>query len=178
MRRARHRLSQFFRYWRNSPLTPAEVAEARRVLAPPLAALFGQMTLGEQAHSLRVLRAVRAAGGDAAGDAALPPGLLQAALLHDVGKSRAPLTLWGRVLVVLAGRWLPDQSRQWGQGAPLGWRGPFVAAARHAAWGAQLAAEAGADPLAVALIARHQDPPGAAPEDEWLRRLQRADDAH
>ncbi len=176
MRRARHRLGQFFRYLRNSPLTPADQAEVRRVLAPSLAALFERMTRGEQAHSLRVLRSVQAA----AGAQALPLGLLQAALLHDVGKSRAPLGLWGRVLVVLAGRWLPARSRRWGQGQPpLGWRRPLVTSAQHAVWGAALAAEAGADPLAVTLIRRHQDPPGAAPapEDEWLRCLKRADDS-
>jgi len=54
-----------------------------------------------------------------------------------------------------------------------------VTAAQHAAWGAALCAAAGADPLAVTLIRRHQDKlssEAAAPEDEWLRRLQAADD--
>jgi hypothetical protein len=173
MRRARHRLGQFFHYLQDSPLAPAERAEVRAVLAPPLAALFERMTRGEQAHSLRVLRVVRAQ----AGGRALPSGLLQAALLHDVGKTRRPLGLVARVGVVVAGKLLPAQSRRWGEGEPNGWRGAFVTAARHAEWGAELCALAGADPLAVRLIRRHQDAPlaDAAGDDEWLRLLQRAD---
>jgi hypothetical protein len=172
MKAARYRLRQFFHYWKDSPPAPAERAEARRLLGPRLAALFERMTPGEQAHSLQVLRVVAAE----AGAAPLPAGLLQAALLHDVGKTRAPLGLAGRVLVVAAGRWAPAR---WGLGEPRGWRRPFVTRAQHAAWGAALCAEAGADPLAVTLVRRHQDRLGeaaAAPEDEWLRRLQRADD--
>lgn len=173
---ARRRVGQFFHYLRNSPLADAELAEARQVLTPPLAALFVRLTPGEQAHSLGVLRAVRAA----AAGRELPVGLQQAALLHDVGKTRAPIGLLGRVAVVV-GRWLlPGAARRWGQGEPAGWRRPFVTAARHAEWGAELCAQAGADPLAVRLVARHQDPAPveAAAEDGWLRLLQRADDEH
>ena len=176
MNPARYRLGQFFHYLKNSGLASAAQAEACAVLAPPLAALFERMTRGEQKHSLRVLRAVKAE----AGERALPVGLLQAALLHDVGKTRAPMGLVGRVLVVMAARWLPGQSADWGRGEPTGWRRPFVTAAQHAAWGAELCAAAGADPLAVALVRRHQDPLPAqtgAPEDEWLRRLQQADNS-
>ncbi len=176
MTSARQRVGQFFHYLKNSPLAPADRAEVRRVLPPRLAALFERMTPGEQAHSLRVLRAVRAE----AGEVELPAGLLQAALLHDVGKSRAPLGLLGRVAVVLAGRLLPAHSRRWGQGRPRGWRRPFVTAAQHAAWGAELCAQAGADPLAVRLVRQHQTAEGGAgvdaAESVWLRRLQRADD--
>ena len=171
---ARRRVGQFFRYLKNSPLAPAEWDEVGLVLAPPLRALFERMTPGEQKHSLAVLRAVRAGGTE------LPAGVFQAALLHDVGKTRAPIGLLGRVFVVLAGKLLPAQRRRWGKGAPLGWRRPFVTAARHAEWGAELCAQAGADPLAVNLIRRHQDPApsGETDEDQWLRLLQRADDDH
>lgn len=183
MRAARHRLSQFFHYLGNRALTPDEQAEVQARLGPQLAALFALMTPGEQAHSLRVLRAMAAQ----ANGQALPAGVVQAALLHDVGKTRAPVGLLGRVAVVLAGKLLPAQSARWGQGAPHGWRRPFVTAAQHAAWGADLCAEAGADPLAVALVRRHQEKVSRQSavgsrqtemvgEAEWLRRLQRADD--
>ena len=175
MKQARHRLGQFLRYLQDNPLAPADQAEVRQVLAPRLRALFERMTPGEQRHSLRVLRALRAQ----AEAGALPAGLLEAALLHDVGKTCAPLGLLGRVLVVLARRWLPAHSLRWGQGQPRGWRRPFVTAAQHPAWGAELCAAAGAGPLAVALVRRHQDPlrsARATPEDDWLALLQQADD--
>lgn len=173
MRPAQYRVEQFFRYWWSRPLSAAERAEVAALLGPRLAALFDRMAPGEQAHSLQVLRRVQAGGGD------LPVGLLQAALLHDVGKTLAPMSLAGRVAVVLAGKFLADLSQRWGQGAPAGWRRPFVTAAQHAAWGAALCAAAGAEPLVVALVRRHQDKLSAAPaalEDAWLRRLQAADD--
>ncbi len=170
MRRARYRVAQFARHLWPAPLTPAERAEVQRVLPPPLAALFWRMTRAEQAHSLRVLRAL---------DRPEPPELLQAALLHDVGKTCAPLSLSGRVAVVLARRALPALAQHWQQAEPAGWRRPFVTAARHAEWGADLAAQAGAAPLAVALIRRHQAPaprPPRSAEDELLYALQLADD--
>ena len=173
MRAAQYRVGQFFRYWWSRPLSAAERTEVAARLGPRLAALFEQMAPGEQAHSLRVLRRVQAAGSE------VPAGLLQAALLHDVGKTRAPIGLVGRAAVVLGGKFLPGLSARWGQGTPAGWRRPFVTAAQHPAWGAALCAAAGADPLAVTLIRRHQDKLDAAPdapEDEWLRRLQAADD--
>ncbi len=169
-----YRAGQFWRYLRPAPLTAADQAEVRQVLSPPLAALFGRLSPGEQAHSLTVLRAVQRGALPAAARAELH----QAALLHDVGKSRAPLNLLDRVLVVLAKRLWPARALAWGQGAPSGFRRPFVTAVQHPAWGAELAAQAGAPPLTVALIARHQTPVDspATLEDELLAALQAADD--
>ncbi|MCC7358585.1 MAG: HD domain-containing protein [Anaerolineales bacterium] len=172
MRAARYRAGQFWRYLRPAPLSAADRAEVRQALPPALSALFERLAAGEQAHSLTVLRAVLRAAP------AAPPELRQAALLHDVGKSRAPLTLLDRVLVVAVTTLWPGRAAAWGQGAPIGLRRPFVTAARHPAWGAELAAQAGAPPLTVALIRRHQTPVSAplTPEDEWLAVLQSADD--
>ena len=172
---ARYRARQFWRYLRPVPLTAADQAAVRQVLAPPLAELFGRLSLGEQAHSLTVLRAVQRGAPHVAARAELH----QAALLHDVGKTRAPLSLLDRVLVVLVKRLWPARARAWGQGAPNGYRRPFVTAAQHPAWGAELAAQVGAPPLTVALIARHQTPvavPATTTEDQLLAALQAADD--
>jgi hypothetical protein len=175
MRRARYRLGQFRAHLWPSPLSPADLAEVRQVLSPPLAALFRRLTPGEQAHSLRVMRMVAAGGSAWAGQSEL----LQAALLHDVGKSVAPLTLPGRVAVVLVSRLWPELIERSAGGEPRGRPNrPFVTAAWHAEWGAELCAQAGAPPLTVELIRRHQTPidAPATREDEMLHVLQTADD--
>ena len=149
MKQVRHRISQFFLYLRAQP-TPADLALVEATLPPALRALFGRMTLGEQVHSLKVMRWLKAHGFDRS-------ELLQAALLHDVGKSAAPINLIERVEAVVV-RWLlPRQYARWAGAEPRGWRKPFVTATQHPAWGADLAAQAGAAPLVVSLIRRHQE---------------------
>jgi putative nucleotidyltransferase with HDIG domain len=162
MKRARYRLGQFRDYLWPRPPEPHDLAEMQQVLPPPLEALFLRQTVGEQAHALRVMHRA-AASGTQAGRLAL----LQAALLHDVGKTRAPLSLPERVAVVLAGRFWPRLKEH------SNWR-PFVTARRHAEWGAEMCAEAGAPPLTVKLVRLHQTP--AAPDDKLLAVLQMADD--
>lgn len=125
---------------------------AREVLTPSLMALFLRMDPGEQAHSLAVFQKLKH-GGET------HDSLQAAALLHDVGKSRYPLRIWERVLIVLMKAFLPAALHSWGQGEPTGWRRPFVIAMQHPKWGAQMAAEAGAPPLVVSIIRRHQDNP-------------------
>jgi hypothetical protein len=59
------------------------------------------------------------------------------------------------------------------------WRRPFVIHAHHPAIGAAWAEEAGCEPLAVKLIARHQEMPAGDPmgeEEKLLSALQWADD--
>ena len=106
------------------------------------------------------------------------PDLLTAALLHDVGKTRVPLSVWERSWVVVGQVIWPKKTAVWGQDAPLGWKRPFVVKAQHPAWGADMAAAAGSSELAVGLIRRHQDnvPETAVSEmDRLLRHLQWAD---
>lgn len=171
---ARYRAGQFWRHLWPARLTASDRAEVAQTLPPPLAELFGRMSAGEQAHSLRVLRAVKPGAAPYAARAELH----QAALLHDIGKSRYPLNLLDRIVVVAAQRLWPARATRWGQGAPRGLKRPFVTAAQHPAWGADLCAQAGAPPLTVALIRRHQTRLATAttPEDEMLAVLQAADD--
>ena len=173
MRRARYRLGQFFSHLRPPSLRPVERAEVETVLGAGLAQLFRRQTAGEQAHSVRVMRSVAASGGPYAAQREL----LQAALLHDVGKSVAPIHLADRALVVLARRFAPEAAHRWGAGPAAGLRRPFVTAARHADWGADLCAQTGALPLTVNLVRRHQTLviAPATPEDEMLAVLQAAD---
>lgn len=174
-KRWRYRVRQFVRTLRARP-DPAGLEFARQTLTPAQLALFRQMQACEQAHALHVLRRVIARSQ--AQGLQPPVELLVAALLHDVGKTRYPLRWWERVLIVLGNALLPGQARRWGNCSPRGWARPFVVAARHPVWGAELAAERDTAPRAVALIRRHQEPPGRRPgeEERWLSILQAADD--
>lgn len=156
---------------------PNQLAQARQVLSPALMALFQRMQAGEQAHSLAIFCQLCEQNET-------QEDLLVAALLHDVGKGRYPLRLWERVLIVLARVFVPERVKAWGSGEPRGWKRAFVVAERHPAWGAELAAAAGASPLAVSIIRRHQEPllpaavgrgEGPSLEDRLLHRLQLLD---
>ncbi len=143
-------------------------ASARRVLAPQAWALFGRMSPGDRAHGLCVL--ARLEEHDA-----LPPWLAEAALLHDVGKSEGRLSLPYRAAAVLLGA----RAARWASSDPASWRYPFYVHLNHAQRGAELCAQAGCDPRAVALVRAHESPLGE-PLDPALRpmlaALQAADD--
>ncbi|MBN1640444.1 MAG: hypothetical protein JXA09_04340 [Anaerolineae bacterium] len=161
-----YRVRQFFRALL-ARVDPGERALVAQVLSPAQAALFGQMARGDQRHGLDVFHALRAAGHD-------DRALLEAALLHDVGKTAVGLTLLHRVVVVLLDAAAPSLiGRLAGDGK--GWRAPFAAHVRHAEIGASKALSAGCSPETAALIRRHHAP---AHDDRRLAALQRADREH
>jgi hypothetical protein len=165
-------------FWNALSASPGEqeLEQAQMWLNPRQMALFRQMSPGEQFHSLQVLRNVQSIDPDKLGD--LHPDLAVAALLHDVGKCRYPLRLWERIMIVLAGALFPRAVQNWGRSQPRGWRRAFVVAQAHPEWGAQMAAKAGASPLAVFLIRNHQNraaAPGVLLENQYLQILQAAD---
>lgn len=142
-------------------------------LSPALMKHFRAMRHSEQLHSLRVLHALLAAGS-------VPHELAVAALLHDVGKSRYPMSLWQRTLPVLVKRFSPQLLDRLSAGDGVSrWRRGFVVYVHHPAWSADIIAENGGDPDAAWLAAHHAD--NAAtwrdhPLYEQLCRLQAADD--
>ncbi len=155
---------------------PIDAALVSSVLSPRLVDLFYTMRRSEQEHSINVLRTLRGWGYD-------DPSLMVAALLHDVGKTRAAYHLWDRVLVVLLRATMPRRVSRWGYeiDEPVGWRRPFVINFQHPRWSAEFARNAGADPLAVELIARHQRKLRRQPEtptEALLVALQAADNAN
>ena len=149
--------------------------EAFGVLSGAEMALFESLQPSEQGHSLEVFKCLVESGEN-------DHDLLVAALLHDVGKSRYPLRLWERVVIVLFKHFMPAKAKAWGNGAPLGWKRPFVVSEQHAAWGAEMIEQAGCSELSVNLVRRHQqalfpvgDPQQLSYEDRLLFQLQRYD---
>jgi hypothetical protein len=133
-------------------------------LAPAQVALFRHMPRCDQRHSLDVLYTLQRAGHR---DSAL----IQAALLHDVGKTGGQLTIMHRVAVVLLQRFAPGWLARLAASGK-GWKAPFTAHARHPQIGATRAADAGCSQETVDLINRHHE---THPKDTMLAALQWAD---
>lgn len=131
----------------------------------------------DQRHSLDVMDTLRRAGHH-------DKDLLQAALLHDAGKSLATgslfagsgalqrLTVWHRTAVVLMNKYAPGWlARLAADGR--GWKHPFAVHVRHAQASAELAVQAGCTPEAAAWIREHHEP---EPNDQRTALLQWADE--
>jgi len=169
--RLRYRASQFWQ----AVTVPREGVDTRAIqpyLSPAQIVLFRQMHPFEQSHAFQVMGRLKQAGLD-------DPDLLTAALLHDIGKILFPISLWERVEIVLSQHFFPGATKAWSKGQPRGLRHPFVVAEQHPAWGADLAAQAGASAQAVSLIGRHHEVLAGSPAsatDRLLAALQHADD--
>jgi hypothetical protein len=164
------RLAYRTRQFWNALLSPRKRVETEALLPhllPSQIVLFRRMQPAEQAHAYQVLERLKAAGQT-------DPDLLAAALLHDAGKVLVPLSLLHRVVIVLGERFFRRRARRWSEGTPSRLRRPFVVAAHHPGWGADLAEQAGASSRTVDLIRRHQDIPSA--DNPLLAALQSADD--
>jgi hypothetical protein len=157
---------------------PDEIAEIESLLTPAQKALFERMERSDQRHSLDVYYTLRRAGHN-------DRELLQAALLHDAGKTvlagdkpisaRGPLqrlTVWHRTLVVLLPGIAPGLLARLAVDG-RGWKRPFAVHMQHAQASADLAAQAGSTPKVVALIRRHHEP---EPDDTRLALLRWADE--
>jgi len=168
-----YRAKQFLRSM-TARVDPSDREAVARILAPRLAALFFEMSPADQAHSLRVLHDLLEQGESEA-------DLLAAALLHDVGKSRSPLTPFERAVIVLANRAQPEWVLRLGRRPARGLLRAFSTAVQHPAWGAAMVEASGGSDRLCALIRFHQEPPGAIDGKELqalLIRLQQADSRH
>jgi putative nucleotidyltransferase with HDIG domain len=167
-----YRIRQFKQAVSAPELSEAQLAEIQTVLSDSEFALFLKFDQGEQWHSYQVMRTLQEAGHT-------QPELLQAALLHDVGKTRSPLSVWDRSLIVAVKQVMPEKTAVWGKDNGDGWKRPFVVKEQHPEWGAEMAEVAGSSALVVSLIRRHQDnlPETAlSEEDKLLHLLQWSDD--
>ncbi|GAB4549381.1 MAG: hypothetical protein OHK0023_13790 [Anaerolineae bacterium] len=147
---------------------PVQDDTARQILSPELYALFCTMRRAERQHSLSVLRTIQRMGETNL-------SLWQAALLHDVGKTRVPFSVLARTMVVLMRKIAPKLAYRWGS-VPLEqarfYQRPFVMGYQHPGWSAEMIAAAGADDLTVQLVRAHAERlPNGAPHSEYERLL-------
>lgn len=172
MQAARYRVWQFWRLL-SKRITPDQQAAVRGWLTPALFEVFSKLSLAEQHHAYHV-RATLVAQGHT------EPDLLTAALLHDVGKSQMPLAVWEKVAIVLGNRFFAKTAKAWGESKVVTWwRRPFINAYQHPAWGAAMAAGAGAPATVVELIRRHADKITVSdPLFDLLSALQSADNVN
>ncbi len=143
-------------------LSPADQTLVNAILSTPQQRqLFSTMPPNDQRHAIAVARTLQQAEH-------VEPALLQAALLHDVGKSIGQPIFHRVAIVLLEAFWpsmlntistLPENNQpiEVRIRAISWWRRPFVVHAQHPAIGAEWATNIGCDPLAVELILRHQD---------------------
>ncbi len=168
-------------------LSPADKRLLQSVLSTPAQQqLFACMSANDQRHALAVARTLQQAGYT---DIAL----LQAALLHDVGKTLGQ-PIMHRVIIVLLEIFIPNLLQRLSRGPSLAstppptshlspltshfsFLTPFIIHAQHPHIGAAWAEAAACQPLAVCLIARHQDQIEVifTPEEYLLTLLQWAD---
>jgi len=142
------------------------------VLDEPALMLFEQMSPADQAHACRVLEVLQASGP-------ISCDLAQAALLHDVGKAQAGLSIFYRTWIILLRRIAPGWLVKLSANPGSAWQRPFYFQARHARDGARLAQMAGCGQRTVWLIEHHDLPPGNGIDmiiDTELQALQAADD--
>lgn len=130
-----HLVRRFFGSLTSSRLSASEVGTVRQILLPAEATLFFEFGRADQRHALVVLERL---------DALLPTAPLtarRAALLHDIGKVRAPLGTFARVLATTLG---PRTAK-------------FKAYLDHEQYGIELLRDAGSDAETLALLCGEGD---------------------
>jgi hypothetical protein len=176
----RYRARQFFgaRAARIDPAERTAILQAAQV-PPPLAALFERMPVPYQWHALNVARHLQAAGHH-------DPILLQAGLLHDMGKwdpqtdRRVPVLVRSAMVLLEHTPGGPRLLERLGGGtpAPDSPRYAWYLQLQHPRRSAELAAAGGARREVVELIRYHdRHAPGlSAAQRARLATLQAADD--
>ncbi|MGE5552257.1 MAG: HDIG domain-containing metalloprotein [Bacteroidota bacterium] len=134
--------------------------------------LFFQMDPSDQKHSLAVAKTILAKRGFQTGVSIEP--LVQAALLHDIGKVQGDLTPLSRLCVGLLKRVAPKLRAKWAKRSG-GWfeRACYVDL-HHPGRGAYMARTFGVSPEVVAVIKAHHEPPRPG-EPRLLTYLREAD---
>ncbi len=152
-----YRVRQLTLSLKAAPLINTEIEFVKGLLTPEQAELYFALALYEQRHALRVCRTLQEAGYGADRE------LLQAALLHDLGKhdpqTGRNVPLWGKaanvVLTKIGGSKLVTRLAS---PASASWRYVFWLQSNHEQRGATLAQAVGCSERVVALIVGRDDP--------------------
>lgn len=166
---AAYRVRQFFAAITAGEPTRADCALVERFLSPAQQRLFKRMSRNDQNHALAVARRLIGKGWS-------DVELIQAALLHDVGKAGSGLHLGYRVAIVLLRAFWPAGLERLAA-SDHGWRRPLHVHQHHPESGARLATEAGSSSRVVELIRQHQSPADADESPTELAALKAADDS-
>jgi hypothetical protein len=160
--------------WPGGPGVAGE-AWARQWIRGGEVEVWKAMSGPDRRHALAVARRVAVALGNADG-AGVPRNALAAALLHDAGKSRSGLGVFGRSAATLLAAGVGRRKvASWREAG--GWRGEAGRYAAHDEIGGELLAAAGSDPLVVAWAREHHLPPAEWSVDPVLAGvLKTADD--
>jgi hypothetical protein len=153
------------------PRVPADRDEIlAAALTPEQRRAFLDMSSVDQAHVLRVYRAVKS------GEPAASSDLLVAALLHDIGKVSPDgrVRLVHRVLRVALAKFAPSTWRRLSALPAPRWRNGFALAEHHAGLGARIAERLGCSARTCWLIEQHGTRSFPI-DDNDLRRLVEAD---
>lgn len=157
-----------------------EITWARSLLSSQEMALFLAMNSIDQCHALRVAHTA-AQKAEALPETLLPTQkkfLLRLALLHDVGRKRGDLGLWGKVAMVLLDAYLPKVLHAWAKRGAQGQRGKHFQMAHvychHAEIGYHLLKNIG-DNAEAEVIRYHHHAPQAG-DSLYLNLLRAADE--
>lgn len=134
--------------------------------------LFFQMDPSDQRHCLAVAKAVLAKRGYQAGVPVEP--MVQAALLHDVGKVSGDLKPLARLFVGLLRRIAPGLRAKWADRTGNSFRRACYVDLIHAKRGAYMAQTFGISPEVASIIRSHHDEPQPG-EPKILTYLREAD---
>ncbi len=151
-----HLVGRFFGHVTANPPGPEDQQFVHDHLNDPCAALFWAQSGADQDHAVRVARRVSGALGD-------DREAVEAALLHDVGKSGVPIGAISRSLATVldaAGLPMTQRMRRYRDHGPRG---------------AEMLADAGCGPLTVAFALHHPGPPPGGIDPVRWKTLSEAD---
>ncbi len=143
-------------FWRTTVALVPQLAHAddrfaKRLLSAEEYGLYMQMDVRDRDHACTVTKALLVGFPDASLE------LLRAALLHDVGKTKASYNPLSRILAALyTPPQIPAKPRF------SGVRGLWQMKRHHGRYGAQMIRAAGGDARVAEIVARHHAPAGDA----------------